>query len=65
MNRNMLKQVQQLQAKIQKTQEDLGNETVEGTAGGGAVRVVMTGHQKSNRSRSSRKRSRTSICCKT
>lgn len=46
MNRNMLKQVQQLQAKIQKTQEDLGSETVEGSAGGGAVRVVMTGHQK-------------------
>src|SRR6478672_5439556 len=46
MNRNMLKQVQQLQAKIQKTQEDLGNETVEGTAGGGAVRIVMSGHQK-------------------
>lgn len=46
MNRNMLKQMQQLQAKILRAQEELGNETVEGSAGGGAVRVVMTGHQK-------------------
>jgi DNA-binding YbaB/EbfC family protein len=45
-NRNMLKQMQQLQAKILRAQEELGNETVEGSAGGGAVRVVMTGHQK-------------------
>jgi DNA-binding YbaB/EbfC family protein len=27
-------------------QEDLGNETVEASVGGGAVTVVMTGHQK-------------------
>ncbi len=46
MNRNMMKQMQQLQAKIMKTQEELGLETVEGSAGGGAVRVVMNGHQK-------------------
>jgi DNA-binding YbaB/EbfC family protein len=45
-NRNMMKQMQQLQAKILRTQEELGNETVEGSAGGGAVRIVMTGHQK-------------------
>jgi DNA-binding YbaB/EbfC family protein len=45
-NRNMLKQMQQLQSKIMKTQEELGQETVEGSAGGGAVRIVMTGHQK-------------------
>ncbi|MFN8533783.1 MAG: YbaB/EbfC family nucleoid-associated protein [Dehalococcoidia bacterium] len=42
----MMKQMQQLQAKIMKTQEELGLETVEGSAGGGAVRVVMNGHQK-------------------
>lgn len=42
----MLKQMQQLQAKIVRTQEELGNETVTGSAGGGAVTVVMTGHQK-------------------
>ncbi|MCS6801364.1 MAG: YbaB/EbfC family nucleoid-associated protein [Chloroflexota bacterium] len=46
MNRNMLKQMQQLQAKILRTQEELASETVEGSAGGGAVRIVMTGHQK-------------------
>ncbi len=44
MNMNMLKQAQQLQAKIAKIQEELGNETVEATAGGGAITVVMTGH---------------------
>jgi DNA-binding YbaB/EbfC family protein len=40
---NMMKQMQQRLAKIQ---EDLGNETVEATAGGGVVTVTMTGHQK-------------------
>lgn len=38
--------LQQMQERLAKTQEELGNETVEGTAGGGAVTVVMTGHQK-------------------
>lgn len=38
--------LQQLQEKMMKAQEELGNETVEGTAGGGAVTIVMTGHQK-------------------
>ncbi len=42
-NMNMMKQMQQRLAKIQ---EDLGNETVEATAGGGVVTVTMTGHQK-------------------
>ena len=42
----MMKQVQQLQAKMAKAQEDLGLESVEGSAGGGAVTIVMTGHQK-------------------
>ena len=46
MNMNMLKQAQQLQAKLAKIQEELGNETVESTAGGGAITVVATGHQK-------------------
>jgi DNA-binding YbaB/EbfC family protein len=39
----MMKQMQQKLAKIQ---EDLGNETVEATAGGGVVTVRMTGHQR-------------------
>lgn len=44
MNQNILRQAQQLQAKMAKIQEELGNETVEATAGGGAVKVVITGH---------------------
>lgn len=39
----MMKQVQQAQAKMAQVQEDLKNETVEASAGGGMVRVVMTG----------------------
>jgi len=38
--------IQQMQERLLKAQEELGNESVEGTAGGGAVRIVMTGHQK-------------------
>ena len=45
MNRDMLRQAQQLQARMAKIQEELGNETVEATAGGGVVTVVMSGHQ--------------------
>jgi DNA-binding YbaB/EbfC family protein len=37
---------QQMQAKMLKIQQELGNETVEATAGGGAVSVVMTGQLK-------------------
>jgi nucleoid-associated protein EbfC len=42
----MLRQVQQMQDKMNKVQEELEAETVEATAGGGAVRVVATGTQK-------------------
>ncbi len=42
-NINMMKQMQQ---KIAKIQEELGNETVEASVGGGVVTVTMTGHQK-------------------
>jgi DNA-binding YbaB/EbfC family protein len=42
-NMNMMKQMQQKLAKIQ---EALGNETVEASVGGGVVTVTMTGHQK-------------------
>ena len=45
MNRNMIKQAQQIQARLMKAQEDLENETVEASAGGGAVKVVATGKQ--------------------
>jgi hypothetical protein len=42
----MLKQVQQMQDRMAKAQRELEKETVEATAGGGAVRVVVTGAQK-------------------
>lgn len=44
-NPKMLKQIEQMQANMQKAQEELGDSTVEGSAGGGAVVVVMNGHQ--------------------
>ena len=42
----MMRQVQQMQEKMNKVQAELETETVEATAGGGAVRVVATGAQK-------------------
>ena len=45
MNRNMMRQAQKQLAQLQKIQEELENVTVEGSAGGGAVKVVMTGKQ--------------------
>ncbi|MDI6795587.1 MAG: YbaB/EbfC family nucleoid-associated protein [Desulfatibacillaceae bacterium] len=42
---NILKQAQQLQAKMEKLQEELAQKTVEGSAGGGMVRVVANGKQ--------------------
>ena len=42
----MLRQVQQMQDRMNKVQSELESETVEATAGGGAVRVVATGTQK-------------------
>ncbi len=44
-NPNMLKQIQQMQARMARMQEELGGMTVTGTAGGGAVTVVADGHQ--------------------
>ena len=41
----MLKQAQQLQAKMEKAQQELEKETLEVSSGGGAVTVVITGHQ--------------------
>src|SRR5579884_882855 len=45
-NWDMMKQLEKAQKQLAKVQEELGNETVEASAGGGAVTVVMTGHQK-------------------
>ena len=42
----MLRQVQQMQDRMGKVQAELETETVEATAGGGAVRVVASGTQK-------------------
>ena len=39
----MLQQVQELQAQMEKAQEELANETVEASAGGGMVTVKATG----------------------
>lgn len=39
----MIQQAQQMQKAMQKVQEELGNQEVTGTAGGGAVTVTMTG----------------------
>jgi hypothetical protein len=45
MNKNFLKQAQQLQIRLNKVQEELEDETVEATSGGGAITVVCTGKQ--------------------
>lgn len=45
MNKNFLKQAQQMQARLAKVQEELEAETVEATSGGGAVKVIATGKQ--------------------
>jgi DNA-binding YbaB/EbfC family protein len=42
----MLKQLQQMQARMAKIQEELGAKTVTGTAGGGVVEVIVNGHQR-------------------
>ncbi|MEO8745682.1 MAG: YbaB/EbfC family nucleoid-associated protein [Candidatus Dormiibacterota bacterium] len=42
----MLRQVQQMQSQMTKVQAELETETVEASAGGGAVSVVATGAQK-------------------
>ena len=42
----MLRQVQQMQDRMNKVQAELESETVEASAGGGAVTVVATGTQK-------------------
>lgn len=42
----MMKQVKKMQEQMMKAQEELGSKTVEGTAGGGVVTVVVNGHKK-------------------
>ena len=40
-----MRQIQELQARMMKAQEELGKATVEVTAGGGAIKIVINGHQ--------------------
>ena len=42
----MMKQLQQVQARMAKLQQELDDVTVTGTAGGGVVSVIADGHQK-------------------
>jgi DNA-binding YbaB/EbfC family protein len=44
--KDLMRQVQDMQAKMLAEQESLSAETVEVSVGGGAVTVVMNGHQK-------------------
>ena len=44
--RRMMQQVQNMQAKMAKVQEDLEKERVEASAGGGAVTAAVTGQQR-------------------
>ncbi len=43
MNKKMLRQAKQLQKQMMKAQQEIESETVEATAGGGAVRAVVSG----------------------
>lgn len=42
----MLKQVQKMQANMAKAQEEVAKKAVEGSAGGGSVKAVVTGDKK-------------------
>ena len=42
----MMQQLQRMQKQMEEAQEKLAAETVTATAGGGAIKVVMTGDQK-------------------
>ena len=43
--KDLMRQMQQMQQRLAKIQEELAEATVDGTAGGGAVTVTMTGQQ--------------------
>ncbi|MDD2202664.1 MAG: YbaB/EbfC family nucleoid-associated protein [Firmicutes bacterium] len=43
--KKMMKQVQKMQADMERVQKELGEERIEATAGGGVVKAVVNGHQ--------------------
>lgn len=43
---NMMKRVKQMQEQLKQTQKELDKETVSGSAGGGAVEIIVNGSQK-------------------
>lgn len=45
MNQRILKQAQELQARLAKIQEELADTILEGTSGGGTVKVTINGQQ--------------------
>lgn len=46
MNRQFMRQAQELQARLNKIQEELAKAEVEGSSGGGAVKVTVNGQHK-------------------
>ena len=45
MNKNLFRQAQELQTKLAKAQEELKDITIEVSAGGGAIKLVIDGQQ--------------------
>jgi DNA-binding YbaB/EbfC family protein len=45
MNRNIMRQAQELQARLAKVQEELAEAKIEASSGGGAVTVTVNGQQ--------------------
>jgi len=45
MNRSIMRQAQELQAKLAKAQEELSKTTLEASSGGGVVKVTINGQQ--------------------
>lgn len=44
MNRDMMRQIQQMQSRLAKAQEELNSLSAEGSAGGGAVKITLSGN---------------------
>ena len=45
MSKSIMRQAQELQAKLAKAQEELSRTTLEASSGGGAVKVIINGQQ--------------------